>query len=103
MKSIASMLAIIALGFGLLGCPSSGGGGGGQYLSLCGVDDRGRFRCGRQTLYFDTRDYGWNGSIHIGGIRRSLAKWAISQCRHRCRMRYSRHGRQLYCGFQCDG
>ncbi len=30
MKSIASVLAIIALGFGLLGCPSSGGGGGGS-------------------------------------------------------------------------
>src|ERR1051325_6969933 len=29
MKFIASMLAIIALGFGLIGCPSSGGGGGG--------------------------------------------------------------------------
>ena len=29
MKSIAYMLSIIALGFGLLGCPSSGGGGGG--------------------------------------------------------------------------
>ena len=29
MKSIASMLSIMALGFGLLGCPSSGGGGGG--------------------------------------------------------------------------
>ena len=28
MKSIASLLAIIALGFGLLGCPSSEGGGG---------------------------------------------------------------------------
>ena len=28
MKSIASVLSIIALGFGLLGCPSSGGGGG---------------------------------------------------------------------------
>ena len=28
MKSIASMLAIIALGFGLIGCPGSGGGGG---------------------------------------------------------------------------
>ena len=27
MKSIASMLAIIALGFGLIGCPGSGGGG----------------------------------------------------------------------------
>ena len=27
MKSIASVLSIIALGFGLLGCPSSGGGG----------------------------------------------------------------------------
>jgi len=29
MKFIASMLAIIAIGFGLIGCPSSGGGGGG--------------------------------------------------------------------------
>ena len=29
MKSIASVLSIIALGFGLWGCPSSGGGGGG--------------------------------------------------------------------------
>ena len=29
MKSIASLLSIIALGFGLLGCPGSGGGGGG--------------------------------------------------------------------------
>ena len=29
MKSIASVLLIIALGFGLVGCPSSGGGGGG--------------------------------------------------------------------------
>ena len=29
MKSIASVLSIIALGFGLLSCPSSGGGGGG--------------------------------------------------------------------------
>ena len=29
MKSIASVLSIIALGFGLIGCPSSGGGGGG--------------------------------------------------------------------------
>ena len=29
MKSIASVLSIIALGFGLVGCPSSGGGGGG--------------------------------------------------------------------------
>jgi Tol biopolymer transport system component len=28
MKSIASVLSIIAIGFGLLGCPSSGGGGG---------------------------------------------------------------------------
>jgi hypothetical protein len=28
MKSVASVLSIIALGFGLLGCPSSGGGGG---------------------------------------------------------------------------
>ena len=28
MKSIASVLSIIALGFGLWGCPSSGGGGG---------------------------------------------------------------------------
>lgn len=30
MKSIASVVSIIALGFGLLGCPSSGGGGGGD-------------------------------------------------------------------------
>ena len=30
MKSIASVLSIIALGFGLLGCPGSGGGGGGS-------------------------------------------------------------------------
>ena len=30
MKFIASMLAIIAIGFGLIGCPSSGGGGGGD-------------------------------------------------------------------------
>lgn len=30
MKSIASLLSIIALGFGLIGCPSSGGGGGGS-------------------------------------------------------------------------
>jgi Tol biopolymer transport system component len=30
MKSIASVLSIIAIGFGLLGCPSSGGGGGGS-------------------------------------------------------------------------
>jgi len=30
MKSIASVLSIIALGFGLLGCPGSGGGGGGD-------------------------------------------------------------------------
>ena len=30
MKSIASVLSIIALGFGLWGCPSSGGGGGGS-------------------------------------------------------------------------
>ena len=29
MKSIASVLSIIALGFGLLGCPGGGGGGGG--------------------------------------------------------------------------
>ncbi len=29
MKSIASVLSIIALGFGLIGCPSSGGGGSG--------------------------------------------------------------------------
>ena len=29
MKSIAAVLSIIALGFGLVGCPSSGGGGGG--------------------------------------------------------------------------
>ena len=29
MKSIASLLSIIALGFGLLGCPGRGGGGGG--------------------------------------------------------------------------
>src|ERR1043165_4685538 len=29
MKFIASMLAIIAIGFGLIGCPISGGGGGG--------------------------------------------------------------------------
>ena len=28
MKSIASLLSIIALGFGLVGCPGSGGGGG---------------------------------------------------------------------------
>ena len=30
MKSIASVMSIIALGFGLVGCPSSGGGGGGD-------------------------------------------------------------------------
>ena len=30
MKSIASLLSIIALGFGLVGCPGSGGGGGGD-------------------------------------------------------------------------
>ncbi|MEO6308651.1 MAG: putative Ig domain-containing protein [Nitrospiraceae bacterium] len=30
MKSIASVLSIIALGFGLIGCPNSGGGGGGS-------------------------------------------------------------------------
>ena len=30
MRSIASVLSIIALGFGLAGCPSSGGGGGGS-------------------------------------------------------------------------
>ena len=34
MKSIASLLSIIALGFGLLGCPSSGGGGGGSTSTL---------------------------------------------------------------------
>ena len=31
MKSIASVLSIIALGFGLFGCSSSGGGGGGTF------------------------------------------------------------------------
>src|SRR5437773_12391672 len=30
MKSIASVLSIIALGFGLISCTSSGGGGGGS-------------------------------------------------------------------------
>jgi Tol biopolymer transport system component len=30
MKSVASVLSIIALGFGLVGCPGSGGGGGGS-------------------------------------------------------------------------
>ena len=30
MKSVASVLLIIALGFGLVGCPDSGGGGGGS-------------------------------------------------------------------------
>ena len=30
MKSIASVLSIIALGFGLIGCPGGGGGGGGD-------------------------------------------------------------------------
>jgi Tol biopolymer transport system component len=34
MKSIASVLSIIALGFGLLSCTSSGGGGGGSSPSL---------------------------------------------------------------------
>ncbi len=38
MKSIASVLSIIALGFGLLGCPSSGGGGsGGSGMSGSGT------------------------------------------------------------------
>ncbi len=37
MKSIASVLSIIALGFGLLGCPSSGGGGGGGSTSSFAV------------------------------------------------------------------
>ena len=34
MKSIASVLSIIALGFGLLGCPSGGGGGGGGTFAI---------------------------------------------------------------------
>ena len=37
MKSIASVLSIIALGFGLVGCPSSGGGGGGGSTSAFAV------------------------------------------------------------------
>jgi Tol biopolymer transport system component len=37
MKSIASILSIIALGFGLLGCPSSGGGGSGGGASTFAV------------------------------------------------------------------
>ena len=34
MKSIASVLSIIALGLGLLGCPSGGGGGGGGTFAI---------------------------------------------------------------------
>ena len=34
MKSIASVLSIIALGFGLVGCPSSGGRWRGRYPCL---------------------------------------------------------------------
>jgi Tol biopolymer transport system component len=37
MKSIASVLLVIALGFGLLGCPSTGGGGGGGSTSAFAV------------------------------------------------------------------
>lgn len=37
MKSIASVLSIIALGLGLSGCPSSGGGGGGGSTSAFAV------------------------------------------------------------------
>lgn len=37
MKSIASVLSIIALGFGLFGCSSSGGGGGGSSTSTFAV------------------------------------------------------------------
>lgn len=37
MKSIASVLSIIALGFGLLGCPSGGGGSGGGSTSAFAV------------------------------------------------------------------
>ena len=37
MKSIATVLSIIAIGFGLVGCPSSGGGGGGGSTSAFAV------------------------------------------------------------------
>ena len=37
MKSIMSVLSIIALGFGLLGCPSNGGGGGGDSTTAFAV------------------------------------------------------------------
>ncbi len=78
MKSIASVLSIIALGFGLLGCSRQWGRWRWeQYLSLCGVDDRSRFRCGRQSLYFDPRGYRRNGSVHLDAIGRCLADWLI--------------------------
>jgi|CXWL01.1.fsa_nt_gi hypothetical protein len=41
MKSIASLLSIIALGFGLLGCPGSGGGGGGGGTEGSGMSGSG--------------------------------------------------------------
>ena len=96
MKFIASVLSIIALGFGLLGCPSSGGGGGGSSTSgLCGVDDRSQFRCGRQCLYIDSRGHRRNGSVHMGPGR-CLAGRLVPQCSHGCREWHPDTSREIH-------
>ena len=81
MKPIASVLSIIALGFGLLGCPSDEG----VSSSLCSVDNHSRFRCGRQCLYFNPRGHRRNGPVHLDCVWWCLAGRFVSQCQHGCR------------------
>ena len=88
MKSIASVLSIIALGFGLLSCTNSGGGGGGSTSA---------FAVSTTAADFGVVGNAYTSTLAVTGgtapftwtVIGRLAEWTISQCRHGCRKRYT--------------
>ena len=95
MKSIASVLSIIALGFGLLGCSSSGGGGGGGSTSAFAVSTTAaNFGVVGQCSILRLSRLQEERLRSRGPMRRWLADWDCHSIRHRCRVWYTDGTRQ---------
>ena len=100
MKSIASVLSIIALGLGLLGCPGGGAGAAGSTSAI--IDDGGPFgvvgNAYSATLATTGGTAPFTWTLFTGVLPR-----LVPQCRHGCRERHPDGGRKFDCDIHCEG
>jgi hypothetical protein len=86
MKSILSLLSIIALGFGLVGCQGGGGGSGEDGPAAFAVST-------------SAADYGVVGNAYTSTRHAT----ALSRSEHGCREWHARRSRRRYCDIHGDG